>query len=160
MPGGLQMGIQEGDVSSLSAATFTKEHVIKLVNEMLFSAITTAINCEFNVVFEGVLNINRFKDIFERLQAVPNILCHFVYLDVPLNVTLERHKGREKCKTIPESDIIRWRKNERDEKTHYPNELVIQGDRSPLDDTIEAIVNHVKTILYNKIEEKKDINTW
>ncbi len=141
------MGTQEGDVSSSSAAfsaTFTKDHVMKLVSEMLFSAITTAINCDFNVVFEGVLSINRFKDLFERLQAVPNILCHFVYLDVPLSVTLERHKGREKCKTIPESDIIRWRKNERDEKTHYLNELVIQGGVSPLDDTVEAIVNHVK----------------
>jgi adenylate kinase family enzyme len=150
MPG----GTQEGD------APFTKEHVKKLVNEMLFSAITTAINCNFNVVFEGVLSINRFKDIFERLQAVPNILCHFVYLDVPLSVTLERHKGRDKCQTIPESDIIRWRKNERDEKTHYPNELVIQGGALPLDDIVEAIVNHVKVILYNKIEEKKDVNTW
>jgi adenylate kinase family enzyme len=147
MPGGDNLGTQEGDASSSSvalSATFTKDHVKKLVNEMLFSAITTALNCDFNVVFEGVLSINRFKDLFERLHAVPNILCHFIYLDVPLSVTLERHKGREKCQTIPESDIIRWRKNERDEKTHYPNELVIQGGASPLDDTVEAIVNHVK----------------
>ena len=145
MPGGDTIGTQGIPAPNAAfSATFTKDQVKKLVNEMLFSAITTAISCDFNVVFEGVMSINRFKGIFERLQAVPNISMHFVYLDVPLSVTLERHKRREKGQTIPENDIIRWRKDDRDERTHYPNELVIQGDVSPIDDTVEAIVNHVK----------------
>lgn len=85
-----------GDGAAISAA-------------ILCSAALTALSEGFTVVMEGILNMKKYKQMFDTVIATHGKQnCHFFYLDVSLDETQRRHLGREKASDFGAEKLEKW----------------------------------------------------
>ena len=75
---------------------------------VLVAAARGAVASGSHVVVEGMLTLPKSLSIIEGL--LDSKVCKLVYLSVDLEESLGRHQGREKSKTIPAEDIVKWTK--------------------------------------------------
>jgi adenylylsulfate kinase-like enzyme len=89
----------------------------------LIGAVIGTIKAGNDVVVEGMFTYPKAQGMIEELVAMEN--SKLIFLEVDLNDVLERHLQREKSKTIPKEDIVKWYQN--CGPTGLPNETIINN---------------------------------
>lgn len=110
--------------------------------ELAVKAVLTGLENGFDVIYQGMLRVNDGNEnrFDELLNSHPKN-NYFFYLDVSLEGTVERHKGRLKSDQFSAQTMKKWWGFS--SPTHFDIETIIAED-STLENTIETIYKIVK----------------
>ena len=95
-----------------------------------------------DVIIEGILRLDKYRSLFERLIKIHPESNYFYYFDIPFEETLARHNTKDNT-DFGEEEMRRWYKE--DDETGYGNEIIIPKDNS-LDKTVNQIIEQTGLI--------------
>lgn len=110
---------------------------------MLLSMCRAAAAAGFDVVLEGILNINRYRPLVEAVieEAGGPSSAVLAYLDVPLDETKRRHLGRAKAAEFGVDKLDDWWASA--QPARLPGELLV-GAASSAEATAAALLQRVR----------------
>lgn len=84
------------------------EDYSKAVRQMIRDNVLGALGNGFDVIVEGVLRAKGYRDVFAAVFREHPRNNHVFYLDVGLEETLRRHRGRATAGHFTEADMRGW----------------------------------------------------
>lgn len=119
-----------------------KESPDAINDELLYRMIMFGFENSRTVILEGILRIEKYGDLFKRLQGVHPNDNYFYYFDIPFDETVARH-ATKKDVDFGVDEMRRWYKQ--DEATGYTGEVIITEGQT-LDDTVSQIITETGLI--------------
>ena len=104
--------------------------------ELIYRMITYAFEKERDVILEGILRIDAYRTLFDRLITMHPRDNYFYYFNIPFEETLKRHATKEGA-DFNEADMRRWYKE--NEETGYINEIIVEPTNT-FDETVTQII--------------------
>lgn len=108
-------------------------------DELIFRTVQFALENDRDVIIEGILRIERYKKLFDRILEIHPNENHFYYFDIPFEETLRRH-ATKKDVDFGEDKMRLWFKQK--DESGYPDEVIIPGTNS-FNDTVSQIITEV-----------------
>ena len=110
--------------------------------ELLFRMIEFGFENGRDVILEGILRLDKYGSLFERLIKIHPENNYFYYFDIPFEETLARHNTKDNA-DFGEDEMRRWYKE--GEETGHENEVIITQDGS-FDETVNQILEQTGLI--------------
>ena len=97
------------------------------VARLLLESARASLECGYNVVMDGILNIKHFKEpLFDKLLSeFGQQRIQFYYFDVPFEETVARHLGRSKSQEFGAEELSRWFSSA--SRTGYDDEVILSA---------------------------------
>jgi predicted kinase len=116
---------------------------------MLLASAEASVRGGYSVVLEGILNCNqdgrgKYRPVLEGLEALAaelNINIKIFYLDVPIEVTKERHLGRSKASAFGTEKLDKWWASS--QPSGLTGEVLINSRGQNIDDTVSIVLEHL-----------------
>jgi adenylate kinase family enzyme len=107
----------------------SREYVARL----LLESVRVSLDCGYDVVMEGILNIIHFKEpLFDKLLSdFGQKRVKFYYFDVPFEETVARHLGRSKAQDFGVDELAKWFSSA--SRTGYDGEVILNEIQSSAD---------------------------
>jgi len=108
-------------------------------DELIFRTVQFALENNRDVIIEGIMWIERYKKLFDRILEIHPSENYFYYFDIPFEETLRRH-ATKKNTDFGENEMRLWFKE--NNESGYPGEVIIPATNS-FDDTVSQIITEV-----------------
>ena len=116
----------------------------ELRKDLVIADTLTAFSHGYDVILEGIFNIDKHHDMFQKIISKHRDENYFYYMDIPFEETVRRHATRDKSLEFGEDEMQEWYGAA--SPSGYPGEIIIDQSRS-LDQVVQLIA------------EKSGINT-
>lgn len=104
--------------------------------ELIYRMIRYAFENNRDVILEGIMRIDSYRDLFDRLIKLHRDENYFYYLDIPFEETLTRHSTKEGTDFGIE-EMRRWYKE--GDESGYAGEIIISATNS-FQDSVDQII--------------------
>lgn len=104
--------------------------------ELLYRMITYGFENNRDVILEGILRLDKYGQLFEKLMKDHPSENYFYYFDLTFDETLARHRTKGDV-DFTEEDLRRWYKA--DEASDYEGEIIIPY-ANDLNQTVDQII--------------------
>jgi len=104
-----------------------REGQCNLNDKLILQAVKFGLKYKKNIIIEGIMRIELYKKLFDRIIAIHPDENYFFYLDIPFKETLRRH-ATKKGVDFGEKEMKLWYK--KDDLSGYPNETIIHSSSS------------------------------
>jgi hypothetical protein len=117
---------------------------------MMLASAKAAIRGGYCVVLEGILNCNqdgrgKYRSLLEGLVALADemidVTLKLVYLNVPIEVTKQRHLGREKAQKFGTEKLDKWWSSSK--PSGIAGEVCIDTGSQSIEDTVALVLEHM-----------------
>lgn len=115
-----------------------KEHEGQCVinDKLILQTVKFGLKHNKNIIIEGIMRIEIYKKLFDKIIAIHPNENYFYFLDIPFKETLRRHATKVGV-DFGEKEMRLWYK--KDDLSGYPNEVVIHASSS-LESTVSKII--------------------
>lgn len=108
----------------------------KTIRQMIRDNVLGALGNGFDVILDGILSAEGYRDLFATLFAAHPHNNYLFYFDISFEETVRRHAGRPKSGLFSEGDMRTWYRPH--DLLGYDFERTI-AESSTLNDTVDAI---------------------
>lgn len=108
--------------------------------ELIYLTIAYALKHNRDVILEGIMRMEYYKDIFERLLTLSSTDTYFYYFDISFDETLKRHATKTNV-SFGEEEMREWFRN--NDHSGFANEIVIP-ESNTFDETVSQIISQTK----------------
>lgn len=119
----------------------------KACKELALVSILSGLESGFDVIYEGISNVETYDQYFQKVFAEHPQDNHFFYLDVSFPETVRRHDTRPQKTDFTAAEMKRWRAYA--SPTGYTGEIIIR-EESSLEQTVHRIMKVVKRVNYDQ----------
>lgn len=89
------------------------------------------------------MNIKRYREIFDQLIELCGLEnVKFYYLNASLELTKERHAGREKAKAFDADELASWYSSA--SSANYPTERILEASQYAAEEVVNLILEDWK----------------
>lgn len=110
--------------------------------ELVFQTAKFALEHNYDVIIEGILNSVRYKPMLSELFKIEPA-AHLYYFDISIEETLLRHATKQNSHEFGEKELRAWYTDE--DLLGYENEIVINQDLSQ-SEVVKKILSETKLV--------------
>ena len=99
-----------------------------VIHQMIEHNCVSALKAGYDVILEGILSVQSYEAVLDRIIATHNGICYMFYLDVSFEETATRHKTREHTSSFTIEDMRKW--YDASHRSHHSLEQIIHESLS------------------------------